>query len=1029
MHADWIKSPNGRRVLVHWADARPAWLWSQDGESLLWRNDAARFFHGRMKKHGVRLAPEAVPIRGQIARLIRLGSPGRPSLSRIQFLAGDRPISTTCTCTPLELEDGSIAMLIVGVDPIEPELLEALEPGRIDPLSMRLFPAGAEHLIVSEDSQITAGSPRALARFAPIIESEGLPALEGDCGTAELAGERLLLTRFRAGPHDAMLLLFEPAGAVGAAASAPPPDIAELRSEEGLEELRRPLAEIAEPAIDEPPLAEHLIAEPLLPIGLPPGPPPATTPSPGSDLWVEPILDSAPPPGTLSSLFDRLADDDGLFGALAEHDETFVGPPPELPETIFVAPPETALLAVEDTTPEPANVALPEADAARQVEAAADLPATTESGATEPMPPPEAPPDLRETAEEAAAAQPEEPDTAPAPETGEPELAAPPVATEAPPVEAAEAEAAMEPGVDQIAELIAAADAESPIDPAADGAESEPASLVGATQGVTAWRVIGRGFAPIAAPNAGSVEAEPMPGAPDAETVERVSRYNFDELSRILSDRVGGSGVAAPTAEQEIVAAPAAPDGALISLAGETFILNRLPLGIMVFRDQQVLFANRALTELTGYDSIEALRAAGLTAIFPAEDSGAAGPVTQLVRRDGSLAPVNARLQSINWHGRPALMLSASVAERRGSHEAAVRSFAELHAEASDEGFIAADRSGTLTSVSLHGRILLGRTEEELVGHPLAALIEPDEIVELKRFLERPARFAETARPAIVFRGRSAGIQLVLFAEGQAGVVAGYFGTVRKLAAGQPAVPAPPHPAAGADDIEPSMLVRISRGVRRPLNSIIGFADLIHSGAAEAARQAEYARDIKTAGLEIATLVDELDDYARLREGRYEAQADDIELGALLDTCLLRVKGQAATARVLVRSAVSERLPHITADRASLTQAVLNLLASAIDQTPSGGTMILSAQLEDSGAIVVNVRDTGERRSDLGERFVVFRDGIGRDGEALAPVRSSVGLALTRSLLAVNALSLSVDPVAGPGTLFSLIIPAELVRA
>ena len=43
---------------------------------------------------------------------------------------------------------------------------------------------------------------------------------------------------------------------------------------------------------------------------------------------------------------------------------------------------------------------------------------------------------------------------------------------------------------------------------------------------------------------------------------------------------------------------------------------------------------------------------------------------------------------------------------------------------------------------------------------------------------------------------------------------------------------------------------------------------------------------------------------------------------------------QAAEARVLVRSAVSESLPRITADAASLTQAILNLLASAIDQTP-----------------------------------------------------------------------------------------------
>ena len=58
---------------------------------------------------------------------------------------------------------------------------------------------------------------------------------------------------------------------------------------------------------------------------------------------------------------------------------------------------------------------------------------------------------------------------------------------------------------------------------------------------------------------------------------------------------------------------------------------------------------------------------------------------------------------------------------------------------------------------------------------------------------------------------------------------------------------------------------------------------------------------------------------------------------------------------------------------------------------------------------------------------MVFRDGVDKDGEQLQPVRSSVGLALTRSLLAVNACSLSVDPTAGAGTLFSLLIPAELV--
>lgn len=934
MRAEWIKSPTARLVLVHWADARPAWLWSQDGETLLWRNDAARYFHGKIKKHGLKLAPEAVPIKGQIARLIRLGSMGRSSLSRIQFLAGERPISTTCTCTPLELQSGEVGLLIVGVDPIEPELLEAHDPMQADAVTAKLLPDGAEFLLVSEDGQIAGGSRHAIEHFAPIIESEGLPH-DAESAEVALAGDTVLLSRFKASPHDAMLLLFE-------RHAAATPQIAEVRAEEGVVARE-----------DTPVLPPRLVPEPepLLPMGLPPVEHADDEPVIAEeDNWVEPIPAAPEVPGTLASLFDRLADDGGLYTALGAGDEHFAGPPPEAVEAPLV--PE----AVE---------------------------------ADEALPLPELPAE-------------------------EPAVAVPPM-----------------PEQDVIAALIDFADEEE--------AEPEPEPDAAEPVAATVWRVIGRGFEavqdqpaedrpealPTAPPPVDEEPVETVAAVPDAETVERVSRYNFDELSRILTDRVSAH-PSTPPAE-----APAPPasgnEGALINLNGETFILNRLPLGILVFRDQQVLFANRALTDLTGYESIESLRAAGLTAIFPSEDSAVAGPVTQLVRRDGSLATVNARLQSITWHGRPALMLSAGVAENRIGHEAAVRSFAELAAETGDDGFLAADRSGTITSVSLHGRIVLGHVEEDIVGKPLASFIEPSQLGELKRFLERPARFAETARPAILFDGAVPNTRLTLFAEGQAGIIAGYYAFVRKAAS--PAVPAPPQPV--ADDLEPSMLTRISRGVRRPLNTVIGFADLIRSasfGSIENQRYLEYAQDIKTAGQEIADLVDELDDYSRLREGRYPAEANDIDLVTLLESCLARVRGQAGEARVLVRNAVSERLPRITADTASLTQAILNLLASAIDQTPVGGSVILSAQQEDDGAVIVNVRDGGEARRDLGERFVVFRDGVGKDGETLQPVRSSVGLALTRSLLAVNALQLSVDPAVGVGTMFSLLIPAELVR-
>ena len=988
---------------MHWGDSRPAWLWSTDGSTLVWRNAAARAFHGRIRKGSVRLAPDIVPLKGQIGRLIRLGSLGRSSLSRVQFLAGGHPVSATCAVTPLQLPDDTLGLLVVGVDPIEPELRSEARPGR---LTHAVLPEASQYLLI-DDGQVVDGSPHALSAYAPQIESEGLPEIQDGLATLNIGDETLTLRLFEASPHGAQLLVLT-GGAYGGIEAGRRIDA--LRDDEGLAEADMAPAGEAVP---------ELPTEPLLPIGLPPvADPVAPPPPPGAQTleehWVEPFEPKPEIPG-LANLFDRLADDEGLYAPLTDSDETYAGP---LHENVGYVRPTSPVPQPE--LEEPAH----EAPGAGAPEIAGEAP---QSDGVEIAPP--------------ASSTPEE----------EPSQ----------PVTVADSAAP-----DIIAAVIEFADddesAPAPPSPAEPDLPAEPVEPK-AEPATRVWKVTGRSFTPLAAepplvsseaegrappepqdvPPAGSIDALPSdmsaPEVPplDAAEVEQVSRYNFDELSRILTDRVG-TDLPAALAEPNGPASRGATEGSLINLAADTFVLNRLPIGILVFRDQQVLFANRALTDLVGYESVDALRQAGLGAIFPAAEPAGAGPVTMLTRRDGNSVAVRARLQSVPWQGRPALMLSALAGDEPQGHEGTVVSFAALVAQAHEEGYLRADRSGLVSEVSLHARVILGRTEEELLGRPLSSLLAPAHVASLREFLERPARFAETARPSLVAPTADGTAQLLLFAEGQAGIVRGYFGFLRSLArataAAVPQTPTPqpsPPPSPPGEDIEPSMLVRLSRGIRRPLNTIVGFADLIRSaafGGIENARYLDYARDIKTAGNEIATLIDELDDYARLKEGRYAIRPAELDLAALLESCIVRVRGQAGAARVLVRSAISERLPKIRADRASMGQAVLNLLASAIDQTPAGASVILSAQLEEDGSIAVNVRDSSAGQVDLGERFVVFRDGIGKDGETLAPVRSSVGLALTRSLLAVNTCRLSVDPSGGVGLRFSMLIPAELVE-
>ncbi|WP_338722471.1 histidine kinase dimerization/phospho-acceptor domain-containing protein [Devosia sp. XK-2] len=860
----WNNLPDARRVQQHEDDSRPAWLWSQDGQRLIWSNAAAALFHAKVKKHGLKRAAPAAPIKGQVARIIRLGSMGRTSLARIQFLAGEKPLSATCATTPLNWEDHEAVLLIVGVDPIAPDVLEAAQ-----------------------------------------AESAQLPAAE-------------LAEKTDAEPGDSAAMAQEAVAPEGTAAPIAE-DAAYLRE---LQSWQEGDAETA-----------YAPAEPHQP--------PAGTDDPEhwSDALDEQEADSAAAaPAEVTSIFEAIA-------AVAEDQ------------------------ALDEDAPEEAQETGPAPDGAEEdlrgvsrrlselVEKLADDEALytplTEADDTPPMP--------VETPKESA----------------EPE-------TEAP--------------ADDLVQALT-------------------------TQ---FYKITGRGFTPGAAHEAEPAQTATEPPPPDPEQVERVSRYNFDELSRILNDRVGERSQSAAAPAEPALPAGQSPgnSGALVNLGGETLVLNRLPLGILVFRDQQVLFANRAITEMVGYDSVESLRHAGLGAIFPVmgTEGREAGPVNHLVQRDGTLVPVTARLQSISWHGRPALMLSASTTEVRTGHEDAVKAFAQTFADIRGDGFLEANRNGMVSAASAAATAMLSGGKP-MTGRPISALVARDDAVALRAFLERPARFAETARPCLTLRSEDGKADILLFAQGQAGVVSGYFGLV-KLRDISPAR------IGSASDIDPALLGRISRGVRRPLNTIIGFSDIIRSkafGELENERYAAYADDIAQAGQEIAALVDELDDYARLRDGRYLPQRASLDMTGLLEQCVLRIRDQANGARVIVRNAISEMLPRVTADRASLAQAVLNLLASAIDQTPMGGAVVISAQRHDDGSIAIHVRDGSANAVDMAERFVVFRDGVGREGQILRPVRSSVGLALTRSLLAVNAVSLSVDPAGAEGMLFTLKIPADLV--
>jgi signal transduction histidine kinase len=135
-----------------------------------------------------------------------------------------------------------------------------------------------------------------------------------------------------------------------------------------------------------------------------------------------------------------------------------------------------------------------------------------------------------------------------------------------------------------------------------------------------------------------------------------------------------GSVEARPSSNDDVVQHASAP-------AIDPLLLDRIPIGVLVYRHDELLYANRHFLECIGYDSLDDLAAAGgLNTLFvesAGEDlsGGTAVQSLSILTRRGDTLPVDGRLLTVPWNGASALALilaNGVAAERRRTMELAL---------------------------------------------------------------------------------------------------------------------------------------------------------------------------------------------------------------------------------------------------------------------------------------------------------------------------------------------------------------------
>jgi PAS domain S-box-containing protein len=571
------------------------------------------------------------------------------------------------------------------------------------------------------------------------------------------------------------------------------------------------------------------------------------------------------------------------------------------------------------------------------------------------------------------------------------------------------------------------------------------------------------------------------PGEPDKPALSPGERVAFREIGRMLGaapapvsaesapatpaaiELTSATPPAPPPAETprapEAAALPEMPEPAVAVRAvanGERAVLERLPLGVLVYRGERMLFANPALLEWLGLGSIEEVeQAGGLDAVFDVSDLAGAdtdGKALSVRGSSGLAVPVEARLFSAPWQGETAMVLvlrrtDTPTEERIRMLELALRTAEaqarEAHAilDTATDGVAITDRDGRILSVNGAAEALFGYDGSELVGRSFGLLFAPESQRAAFDYIDGLLRGGVASvlndGREVIGRVREGGLIPLFMTMGRVtedgSKFCAVFRDITQWKRAEDELVAARQAAEQANSHKSDFLAKISHEIRTPLNAIIGFSEVMMEerfGPVGNPRYKDYLKDIHTSGAHVVSLVNDLLDLSKIEAGKLDLDFVSVDLNDVLAQCMALMQPQANRERIIIRTSLAPRLPPVVADARSMKQVVLNLLSNSIRFTQPGGQVILSTALSDGGEVVMRVRDTGVGMSeaDIAAALEPFRQ-IATSSRGPRGDGTGLGLPLTKALVEANRASFAIRSSVNAGTMVEVIFPPTRVLA
>ena len=242
-----------------------------------------------------------------------------------------------------------------------------------------------------------------------------------------------------------------------------------------------------------------------------------------------------------------------------------------------------------------------------------------------------------------------------------------------------------------------------------------------------------------------------------------------------------------------------------------------------------------------------------------------------------------------------------------------------------------------------------------------------------------------------------------------------------------------------------AFLANMSHELRTQLNAIIGFSELVASGAGGALTelQADYLSTVVRNSRHLLGLINDLLDLSKVEAGKMELHLTEIDLRRVIDEVIRDLDTLITKQQQTVTRDIDEDSLLALVDDVRVRQVLFNLLSNAVKFTPDGGEISVralrtkaplpvpaqragdDAPLRPRDAIWVAIGDTGPgiKPEDMSKLFLEFSQ---VDASFSRRSRGTgLGLAVCKRFVELHGGSIGAESLPGHGSTFWFMLPVE----